>query len=698
MNGDHKLTASHRERKAVVYLRQSSEGQVKHNKESQALQYSLLERARSLGFRSVEMIDCDLGSSASLGAKKRVGFERLLAMVALGEVGLIMSREVSRLARTDKDWCQLFELCQLFGTHIGDAEQIYDLSSMDDQLVLGIKGTLSVVELKILQARMVQGQENKARRGELYRLLPPGYVLDGAGKPAKDPDLRIQQAIELVFARFRDCWSARQTFKSLRDEAIQLPVNKWRGGKVAIVFQLPTHSFVRDVIKNPFYAGVYFYGRRPMELVVKEGAVVKKRQGRQRNPEHTRVFIRDHHEGYIDWATFEENRKMLRRNNLRGEADVAVGAVRAGYGLLAGLLRCRRCGRKLQVRYWGKSGTAARYLCTGTFDAGGEYCQGFGGATADNRFAEEVLRVISPLGVRASLEAIEQAGSRQDGTRTALQQQVQQLEYEALRAGEQFNAIDARNRLVAGELERRWNAKLEELAGARKALEECTRQSPALSDEEIVRLQDLGRCFAEVWNGPACPMLLKKKIVRTVVEEVVVDQDSPGTLRFVVHWKGGAHTSFEMAKPAVGEAGKTGAEAIDIVRQMAVRYGDDAIARVLTRSGLRTGKGNRWSAQRVHTVRRKYGIEAPPADPAAAAAVVSLNEAARICGVSDTTIARLVKSGLLPMKQVVPWAPWEIRRSDLMSDRVSSVLDRLKRTGKLVLGGDTADKQKQLFP
>ena len=221
-----KILPRHLERKAVVYLRQSSEKQVKYNKESQRLQYALTERAEAFGWRDIEVIDSDLGSSATIGAAAREGFDRLIASVAVGEVGIVMSREVSRLSRRDKDWCQLLEVCQIFGTLIGDAEQVYDLNLLDDQLVLGIKGTLSVVELKVLQMRLIAGMEAKARRGELKRLLAPGYVYDALGKVVKDPDQRIREAMAMVFVKFRERWSVRQTFLWFQTEGIELPVNK----------------------------------------------------------------------------------------------------------------------------------------------------------------------------------------------------------------------------------------------------------------------------------------------------------------------------------------------------------------------------------------------------------------------------------------------------------------------------------------
>jgi len=244
-----KITPAHLARKAIVYLRQSSLQQVKQNKESQRLQYALADKAKALGFSHVEVIDCDLGASAALGARQREGFKQLLASVAMGDVGIVLSRELSRLSRTDKDWCHLLELCQIFNILIADADNLYDLNLLDDQLVLGIKGTLSVVELKVLKLRLLQGMQEKAKRGELVRLLAPGYVCDLAGQIVKDPNLRVQEAIELVFKKFRDLGSIRQTYRWFHEENIELPVNKALGGHFQLAWKLPAHSFVGDVLQ-----------------------------------------------------------------------------------------------------------------------------------------------------------------------------------------------------------------------------------------------------------------------------------------------------------------------------------------------------------------------------------------------------------------------------------------------------------------
>jgi hypothetical protein len=295
------------------------------------------------------------------------------------------------------------EVCQLFGTLIADAEQIYDLSLMDDQLILGIKGTLSVVELNVLRMRLLAGMEEKARRGEMIRLLAPGYVCDGTGKVVKDPDRRVQEAMDMVFRKFGEIGSVRQTFLWFHTQGVELPVNKSLGEGIKVIWQLPTHGFISDVLRNPVYAGAYVWGRRPIEKIFVEGKL-RKRQGRSLRPEECRVFIRDHHEGYIDWESFEENNRLIRANSLVNTRDEAVGAARAGQGLLSGLLRCGRCGRKLHVHYWGKSGTAARYVCAGDFASGGKYCLAVGGSTVDRRFGEELLRAVSPLGMWPALK------------------------------------------------------------------------------------------------------------------------------------------------------------------------------------------------------------------------------------------------------------------------------------------------------
>ena len=693
-----KITPEHLSRHAVVYLRQSSLAQVKQNTESRRLQYALTETARAYGFQRVQVIDRDLGMSAARGAPAREGFKQLLASVALGEVGIVLSRELSRLSRTDKDWCHLLELCQVFNTLIADAENLYDLNRMDDQLVLGIKSTLSVVELKTLKFRLQQGREAKAKRGELGRCLAPGYVMDATGRIVKDPNLRVQEAMALVFKRFGELGSIRQTHRWFHEERIELPVNKPIGGSLRLAWQLPTVSFLSDVLHNPLYGGAYVYGRRPVETVVEAGQGVKRRQASARAAEEARVFLPDHHRGYIDWDTYQRNQDVMRGNGGNFRQDETALAVRRGQGLLTGLLRCGRCGRKLHIRYWGKSGTAARYVCVGDFATGGRYCLGFGGATVDKRIGALIVKVISPRGLDASIAAIERSSAEGSDRRAALERQVQQVRYEAERALTQYDQVDPTNRLVAEVLEQRWNARLEAVHDLEGDLEALSDATPTLSPADEATIRALGKDFVAVWENPACPVELKKKIARTLIHEIVVDVDEAAQeLSLIVHWHGGCHIALTMPKPQSGAvAHKTALEDVELIDKMAHRYGDDEIARVLSKLGRRTGKGNRWTQSRVASVRRKHRI-APPNDTTRNPDILTLAQATRHSGVSDTTLMRLIKANVLVAQQIAPYAPFEIQRADLDAEPVAGILERLKVTGKLALDGDPLVQQQSLF-
>jgi DNA invertase Pin-like site-specific DNA recombinase len=689
-----KIKPEHLARKAIVYLRQSSDKQVRQNTESQLLQYAVAERVRALGWKQVEIINSDLGSSAGIASAQREGFERVLSLVALGEVGIVGSRDVSRLSRTNKDWCRLLEVCQIFGTLIADEQQIYDLNYLDDQLVLGIKGTLSVVELKVLRQRLLAGQESKARRGELFKRLPIGYARDAVGKVALHPDRRVCEAIQLVFTKFRELWSVRQTFQWFRDHDVDLPANPIQG--TGLVWKIPSQSLIRDILCNPFYAGAYVWARRPVTTRLVDGRL-EKRQGAMRSAEECRVFIRDHHVGYIDWVTYEENRRIVRRNSVNRDGDESMAAIRAGQGLLVGLLRCGHCGRKLHVRYWGGRGTNARYLCKGDFDDGGQYCIGFGGGSVDRRVGQELLKVIAPFGVEASLRAIEELSANGAAQRVALSRKLEHLVYEAKKAFEQYDAVDARNRLAASELERRWNGKLEEIEAVKQRLSSLDAQRHSLSIEEEIRIRSMGDRFAEVWQSSHCHPTFKKMVFRTAIEEIIVrtDQDKK-SLELVIHWNGGAHTQLAMERPRSATETATPMEALDIIRCMAVHYGDDQIASVLNRRGYSTGKGKRWNQTHVATARRNHSIAGqkralPDLER------VSLSQAARICGVSHRTIERLVEAGLLKREQVTLRAPWEIRRSDLDAAPIRRIIDRLHRTGKLTLQEGCTEEQFALF-
>ncbi len=691
------IKPEHLQRKAIIYIRQSSNKQVLHNKESQRLQYALQYKAKEYGFRKVEIIDDDLGFSAASGASRREGFERLLSSVALGEVGIIFSREASRLSRNDKDWCHLFEVCGLFDTLIGDEEHVYDSNNIDDQMVLGIKATMSVVELKILKMRMLAGMEEKARRGELKRRPAPGYVWNSSDKLVKDPDKRVQQAIKLIFKQYREIQSVRQTFLWFHNNNVELPVNDFKNGICAIKWKLPTKSFISDVLRNVVYAGVYMWGRRVTEKKLIDGRVVK-RMSKLLKPEEARVFIKNHHESYISWEIFKENLEMIKNNSLNLSCDdEVVGAVRHGQGLLSGILRCGHCGRKLHVRYWGKSGTAARYLCKGDFESGGKYCVGFGGSLVDRRFSKELLKVITPYGIEASIKAAEILASQGTEEEHLLSQKLQQVGYEERRAFEQYNEVDPRNRLVAEVLEKRWNLKLEEFEQTRKQLFVSKQKKHIVDEKEEEKLMALGEDFESVWQSEHCSPLIKKKIIRTVIKEVIVTYtEEIDELKFVIHWQGGCHTEFIMPKPKSGAFQSTDKNDIEIIQKMSIRYGDDAIARVLNKLGRKTGSGNRWNEARVKSCRKREGINGQKRTKEDLK-ILTLGQALKYLDVGHSTVEKLVTHGIIEKKQIVPWAPWEIKKEDLDTEQVQKIISYLHKTGKLVLNEKDIYIQTKLF-
>ena len=697
LNKANKIDSSHLARKAIVYIRQSTVKQVRHNRESQCLQYALTERAQALGFDQVEVIDKDLGISAGSGARQRPGFQQLLADVALGNVGIILIRELSRLSRTDKDWCHLMEVCQIFGTLLGDEQEVYDTNTVDDQLILGIKGTISVAELNVLKLRMQQGKDAKARRGELYCTIASGYVRDGVALLI-DPNQRVQDAIRLIFSKFNELTSVRQTYIWFMDNRIQVPVRKsiTGGVKTEVVWKLPAQTFIPSVLHNPVYAGAYVYGRRPMEKVFDDGQI-RRRQKAILAPEKAKVFIKAHHEGYISWESYERNQKMIEQNGSNFQANPGILATREGHGLLTGLLRCSRCGGKLQVRYMGKSGTHPRYLCNGDYTTAGSYCIGFAGKGSDEAIAEQVLTVISSNGVAASLAAIDKCDTQKDDKQHALLRQLEQLEYEAQRAFNQYDRADPDNRLVVDTLEQRWNDKLKQVEAVQQALKERVDDSKKLTDADRQKILMLGKHFKETWYHPDCPMRLKKQIVRCVIKEIIVDLvDDNKRLNFIIHWQGGSHSELSIARPVPANTGhKTTKDDIEIITKMAVLHSDSEIAMVLGKHGRKTGKGNRWTSARVGVARRKYCKDSQ--QEKSHEHLLTIAQAKTYSGVSASTIRRLIDENLLKAEQVVPYAPYAIEKSGFDCEPVVSILKHLKKTGRLVLEGGVVEKQGNLF-
>jgi DNA invertase Pin-like site-specific DNA recombinase len=657
-----KITAEHLARSACVYIRQSTADQLIHNLESQRRQYGLADRARQLGWTAVEVIDDDLGRSG--GGVSRPGFERLLAAICSGSVGAVLAIEVSRLARNGRDWHTLIEFCGLVGTIIVDEDGIYDPRNPNDRLLLGMKGTMSELELSLFRQRSHEALKQKARRGALFLCVAAGYVKVGRDRIEKDPDKRVQEALQLVHSKFVEFQSVRKVNIWLRGEGIELPVKSRRGEAQGIVWKLPTYSIVHHILTNPIYAGAYTFGRTTSRVSVEDGRK-RIRRGVHRSMADWDVLIKDHHEAYITWDAFERNLSVIANNATAKTSARARGAIRQGELLLTGLLRCGHCGRKLHVHYAGKIGRKiGRYDCSGARNMHGTTrCLSFSGMTIDAAISKEVLRVLAPLGVDAAVKAIEAHTGEISATQRQLELSLQQARYEVAHARRQYDAVDPANRLVAGELERRWNQALQvvhRLEGEIAAV--IARRPSPLGESERQQLMQLGADLERAWTHPAATAVTRKRLLRSALNEVVVRRDG-AIIQAVLHWQGGAHTALEVTQRQY--AGRCNArllqDRIDLIRDLARLMPDRQIARLLNRSGKTTGDGNSWTEERVQSFRYHHEIEAHRDGEWAERGEITLEAAANSIGASTMTALRMLRRGDLIGRQVCAGAPWAIK-------------------------------------
>lgn len=663
-----KITPEHLARQAYVYVRQSTLDQVQHHRESQRRQYGLAERARTLGWDDVVVIDDDLGRSGA--GVHRPGFERLLAALCEGAVGAVFCIEASRLARNGRDWHTLLEFCRLVDALIVDEDGIYDPRQPNDRLLLGMKGTLSELELAILRQRSHAALMQKAQRGELLTTVPMGFLRARNDRLELDPDRRIREAIALVFRTFRALGSIRQVLIWLRQERIELPSGPYGPEGRHVVWRLPGYQILNKMLRNPIYAGAYAYGRTK--------TVARVERGRQRNLKGQRVeqpdwpiLIPDHHDGYLGWDEYERNQRQITHNaNMKG--IMVRGPARNGGALLAGLLRCGHCGRKLHVAYSGTKGQCLRYDCRGArTNHGTGHCISFGGLRADQCVVDEVLSRLQPLGMRAALEALERHARVSDERIAQRELALEQSRFETARARRQYDAVDPEHRLVAAELERRWNDALRRQADLEQELTALRERQPTrLTEASPARLVQLGEDLPALWQHPESTPALKKRILRTVLQEIVV-RKAAETITRILHWQGGDHTSVEMVGNKTGQhRWVTPKDTIALVRDLARCQPDPGIAATLNRLGQRTAHGHAWTEARIRTFRHDHGIPRYQEAERRERGEMTLEESAAALGVSTMTVLRLIERRRLPAQHACAGAPWIILRTDL--DRVAA--------------------------
>jgi DNA invertase Pin-like site-specific DNA recombinase/transposase-like protein len=669
-----KVTTSHLRRAAVVYVRQSTLAQVARNTESTARQYDLVARAAGLGWprSAVQVIDDDLGVSGA-STTGRSGFAELAAQVGLGQVGIVLSLECSRLARNNADWYRLLDLAGMADTLIADADGIYHPALFNDRLVLGMKGTMSEAELHILRARLDGGIRNKAARGELRRGLPVGLVWgDADGEIRWHPDEAVTGVITTVFEQFAVQGSVRGVWLWLREQGLKFPLQPTAyllGTEITWVE--PTYHAVHTVLTHPAYAGAYVFGKTRQQRYLGEDGQMRIR--RRKLPQgEWEVLITDHHRGFIDWDTYQSNQTRIGGNIRPMAHEPGTGAVREGCALLQGLATCGTCGRKLAVYYDGPSKSTPGYYCTGT----GQLLEGrgtrhlrVGGVAIDTAVTQAFLAALAPAALQACLAAAQQL---EDGHDTALAQwrrQVEQARYHAGKTERRYRAVDPDNRLVARGLETEWEQALTALTDAEA---ELTRRETArpktLTPQEKTMILALGDDLGHVWSATTTTDKDRKQLLRTLLEEVNIslhrDHTDPHA-DLVLRWKGGAISDLSVPIKRKPPKIRTDEDTIDLLRRLATHYPDAKIAGILNRHGRRTARKLSFTASRVQSLRHHWKIPCyQPGDDPQEGELLTVADAAKELGLAPSTLHRWLGEGFITGEQITPGAPWRIRLTE----------------------------------
>jgi DNA invertase Pin-like site-specific DNA recombinase len=605
-----KILPAHLRRQAVVYIRQSGAHQVRKNRESSTRQYALVERAKALGWpaKSVEIIDEDQARSG-LGAAHRQGFKDLLAEIGAGQVGVVLALEASRLARSSADWHRLVEICVVTQTLLADETAVYDPRDPNDRLLLGVKGTISEAEIFTLKTRLHEGRWNKARRGELARSLPIGYVRSESGPVIKDPDRQVQSRLAYIFRLFARRKVAHQVLEQLVREKLKVPAKIWGGPRHGqVTWKEPDLSDVIRLLHNPTYAGAYVYGQKEYDSFDRSPTNGKARV-HPRPMEDWPVCLRDVYPAYIPWEQFVQNREVLRSN---GYGFGKRGAARRGRALLQGIVYCGRCGARMSVLYYStKEKRAPGYGCFYEYHRhAGKTCQCFSSAGVDAAVAEVFLDVVSPAKIEIALHALEELESDHAEACKQWDLQLRRADYEVELARRRYEASDPENRLVCAELEALWEVALrqrERLQRQRTEFEH--RREHPLGDPDREQIRDLASDLGRVWQAETTSMEDRKTLIRFLIKRVHLDGvTEAGKIRIDVEWHTGVHTTLSIDRPLVGVwAPKTPQAAVGRIQELLPGEDYTAIAERLNAEGYSTAKGLKYDARSVGYIARSRG-------------------------------------------------------------------------------------------
>lgn len=612
-----KIQPTHLQKPAYIYIRQSTMAQVRHHQESTERQYALKDKAIALGWsaETIRILDRDLGISGAQ-VKGREDFQSLVADVSMRKVGAVFSLEASRLSRSSADWHRLLELCAFTDTVIIDEDGIYNPADFNDQLLLGLKGTMSQAELHFLRARLQGGKRNKAQKGELRTPLPVGFVHDEEGSIVFDPDSQVQHVVRFLFDSFRQTGSAYGVVHHFSKTGLQFPKRAYGGAwNGRLIWGRLTGSRVLGVLKNPVYAGAYVHGRyQSIKEITPQGTLCS-RVKKMPISDWT-VLIQGHHEGYISWEEFMQNEQLLDRNRTNAEDTLLGGAAREGLALLQGLLLCAHCGRRITVRYKGNGGIYPTYECNWrrreALSSRG--CLHLRCDLADRPIISRVLELIRPRQIEIAIKAMEELQRRQNSVDTQWRMKIERAQYEAHLTQRRYEEVDPANRLVAATLERRWNEALTKLVEIKETFSQYQRQKGiVVTEEQKVELRTLARDLPRLWKAPTTKAKDRKRILRLLIKDITVEKlPTPKQMVLHVRWQGGAVEDIPVIiPPNRSDQIRYPEETIERIRRLAKNHTDAQIASVFNREKIKSAKGNRFTPKIIGWIRYKHRICGP---------------------------------------------------------------------------------------
>ncbi|MEE9204750.1 MAG: recombinase family protein [Nitrospirales bacterium] len=658
-----KIQNHHQAKPAYIYLRQSTMAQVRHHTESTERQYALKDKAAEFGWPEtrIRILDADLGVSGAQIAG-REDFKILVADVSMGKVGAVFALEASRLARSCADWHRLLELCSLTGTLIIDEDGCYDPADFNDQLLLGLKGTMSQAELHFLRARLQGGKLNKAKKGELRRPLPVGLCYDDEGQTLFDPDEEVRGAVRLLFETFRRTGTAYAVVHRFAEDGMKFPKRAYGGvwgGK--LIWGHLCHSRVLGVLRNPAYAGAYVHGRyRYVREISPDGQIRCRTVAVPMSS--WQVIIQDHHPGYIGWQTFLDNEAMLERNRTNGEETLLSGPAREGLALLQGLLLCGTCGRRLSVRYKGNGGIYPVYECTWLKREGlaCRSCMHLRCDLLDNPVGERVLEVLKPAQIEIALKALQELERQDKAVDRQWQMRLQRAEYEAQLRQRRYEEVDPSNRLVAATLEQRWNQALENLEKLRQEYtERQSSEALAVTPEQRARARQLAHDLPRLWRAPTTKAKDRKRILRLLIKDITVEKlPEPKQIVAHVRWQGGACEDIPLRlPPRACDQTRYPKKMVEEVRGLAKSLPDDLIVATLNQQGRLSATKKPFTVSMIKWIRLRHKIPAPLLKRLEE---LTVKETAAKFGVSPNVVYYWIERSVIDARKLNNGSPWWI--------------------------------------